>query len=78
MLKEDITLIKRADHLGLVLNSLKSEIICSTSNISDLLLPELPGARIVNPSSACLLGSPIGVVDSVLTWSSRTRFLLCS
>ena len=65
VLKEDITLIRSAHQMGLVLNPSKSEVVCSSSETSDKLLRELPGACIVDPSKAVLLGSPIGDIDSI-------------
>ena len=53
--------------MGLVLNPSKSEVVCSSLKpwSSDKLLRELPGACIVDPSKAVLLGSPIGDIDSI-------------
>ena len=52
-------------HLGLQLNSSKSEIISSDTSIISTLLSSLPGAKEVEPSAAFLLGSPIGDLTSV-------------
>ena len=46
--------------IGLHLNKVKSEIICASPEISDPIASCLPGAKIVDPSEAALLGSPIG------------------
>ena len=43
----------------------KSEVICRDSATRDSILLALPGARVVDPMSATLLGSPIGDVSSV-------------
>ena len=51
--------------IGLHLNKVKSEIICASPEISDPIASCLPGAKIVDPSKATLLGSPIGDMSSV-------------
>ena len=51
--------------VGLRLNKGKSEIICASPDTSDSLLPSLPGAQVVNPANATLLGSSIGDVSSI-------------
>ena len=62
---EDLKAVMEASSLGLTLNVLKSEIITGSSPSRDCLLTVLPGARLVNPSQASLLGSPIGDVNCV-------------
>ena len=47
------------------LNNQKSEIICNDPVTRGTVLVALPGARVVDPSKACLLGSPIGDEESV-------------
>ena len=64
-LLNDIVLTREATQLGLVLNSNKTEIICSDVAFSDRLLQELPGASVIKPSDARLLGSPIGDLETV-------------
>ena len=49
-----------ADDLGLQLNHSKTENVCSNSSTVSTLQSVLPGFRWVEPSEACLLGSPIG------------------
>ena len=60
--------------MGLVLNPSKSEVVCSSSEASDKLLRELPGACIVDPSKAVLLGSPKGDIDSICGYSEKDHF----
>ena len=76
-LLDDIILVKGADQLGLVLNPRKSEIVCSSPDISNRLLQELPGAAIVHPSEASLLGSPVCGLDSV-TGAIQEKYLIPS
>ena len=51
--------------IGLHLNHRKSEVICGDSATREAILSALPGARVVDPMSATLLGSPIGDVGSI-------------
>ena len=51
--------------LGLTLNSSKSEIITRDLSTCAPVLSSLPGARVLDPACATLLGSPIGDPDSV-------------
>ena len=63
---EDIEIIRLMETLGLHLNKSKSEIICSSdSPLCSQMLTYIPGAQVVDPSKATLLGSPIGDLDSV-------------
>ena len=50
--------------IGLHLKNGKSEIICHDPVVRGTILFSLPG-RVVDPSDACFLGSPIGNLDSV-------------
>ena len=43
--------------IGLQLNKGKSEIICVAPDTSDSFLPSLPGAQVVDPTLATLMGS---------------------
>ena len=61
----DLDIIKSAEELGLSLNNSKSEIICHDVTTRETLTRALPGAVVVNPESACLLGSPLGDVSSI-------------
>ena len=59
-----------SDHLGLVLNHSKSEVICYDSHSRNHLSEVSPDFKFVSPATACLLGSPIGdrqAIDSVLS-----------
>ena len=56
----DLSVVKqRAADLGLELNQNKSEVICSNSSARVSILTVFPGTRVVEPSEATLLGSPI-------------------
>ena len=66
MLQHDLELVEQEGaELGLRLNHLKSEVVCSIPDIRNSILSFLPGASVVDPSSATLLGSPIGDVHSI-------------
>ena len=62
---QDLEVISNLKDLGLSLNNQKSEIICEDAFVRSAVLSKLPGARLVSPESACLLGSPIGDVSSI-------------
>ena len=55
---------KGAD-LGLQLNEQKSEVIGANAAAKDDVLSHIPGAMEIDPTSAILLGSPIGDTDSI-------------
>ena len=64
-LEHDVeVLVGGGAEIGLQLNTKKSEIVCPNT---DLLfsLPSLLGSRVVDPTKATLLGSPIGSVLSI-------------
>ena len=63
----DISIIKEAVNIGLVLNSEKSEVIGRVSDGVDQLTCSsvLPGAQSILPSSVCFLESPIGDINHV-------------
>jgi len=61
----DLGVIKSMEEIGLVLNNQKSEIICGDPVSKGTILSSLPGARVVDPSDADLLGSPLGNVNSI-------------
>ena len=61
----DLNVIKAADNLGLSLNFMKCEIICHNDSVRNNLLVALPGAKVVSPERACLLGSPLGDTTSI-------------
>ena len=54
-----------AGELGLLLYHCKSEVICGEHPTADTILSSVPGARMVDPALACLLGSPIGGIPSI-------------
>ena len=56
----DLEVIKTFEELGLSLNNQKSEIICDDPVTRGTIISALPGARVVDPSGATLLGFPIG------------------
>ena len=67
---------KEGARIGLQLNVQKSEIICADSDITGSIQSSLPGALVVEPSSATLLGSPIGDVSSIsATLTIKTNML---
>ena len=51
--------------VGLKLNRSKSEIICNNPTTLDSILSSLPGACVVDPKKATLLGCPIGDLLSI-------------
>ena len=55
---------QEAAELGLRLNQRKSEIICNDSLVPSPILALIPDAAITDPNIACLLGSPIGNIES--------------
>ena len=62
----DLEVFERvAAKLGLLLNHCKSEVICSDQSMRVSILASVPEVRVVDPSDACLLGSPIGDVGSI-------------
>ena len=62
--------------IELQLNVQKSEIICADSDITGSIQSSLPGALVVEPFSATLLGSPIGDVSSIsATLTIKTNML---
>ena len=62
---QDLRHIKLLGEIGLCLNNGKSEIICHDPVARGTILCLLPGARVVEPSVACLLGVPLGCLESV-------------
>ena len=61
----DLEVIREADVLGLTLNNAKSEIICEDHEARGRVITALPGAMVVDPQKACLLGSPMGDVACI-------------
>ena len=64
-LLHDVQVMKDASDLGLSLNAHKCEIISTNMTTCGTLLVSLPGAQLVSPTQASLLGSPIGDDDCV-------------
>ena len=56
---------REAADLGLLLNQHKSEVICEARSTREYILSSIPGASVIASSDACLLGSPVGDIDSV-------------
>ena len=63
----DFNVIKEAEKLGLFLNNSKSEIICVDAVVRGTIITALPGAVVVDPANAYLLGSPIRDLRSIST-----------
>ena len=62
----DLVLFDReAVELGLSLNQQKSEVICEDDHTRAAIQAMFPEARVVSPSEACLLGSPIGYIGTI-------------
>ena len=61
----DLNVIREADVLGLSLNNSKSEIICEDHVARGLVITALPGAMVVDPRNATLLGAPLGDVACI-------------
>ena len=56
----DLKVIESFAEIGLTLNNHKSEIICNDPVTRATIITALPGAHVVDPEKATLLGSPIG------------------
>lgn len=76
-LQHDLELIEsEGAEFGLKLNNCKTEVICNAPDIRNAILPSLPGARVVDPADATLLGSPIGELPSISsTLNAKTHLL---
>ena len=61
----DLEIVHSMEEIGLSLNCGKSEVICREELTCTTILSSLPGAQIIEPSAATLLGSPLGDVESV-------------
>ena len=65
-LRHDLEVVEREGaRMGLQLSREKSEIICDDPDTVNSILQFLPGAQIVDPAKATLLGSPVGDVSSI-------------
>ena len=61
---------------GLRLNRSKSDVTCRDQPTRNSILSPIPGARVVDPQDACLLGSPIDDSGSVSdTFDEKIRLL---
>ena len=60
----DLEVIESLAEVGLCLNSQKSDI-CNNPGTREAINMMLPDARLIDPSSSCLLGSPLGDVDCI-------------
>ena len=56
---------QEAADLGLRLNQHKSEVICEARDTEKYFLSFIPGSSVIASSDACLLGSPIGDIESI-------------
>ena len=56
----DLEVIESFAEIGLILSNQKSEIICNDPVTRDTIITALPGARVIEPARATLLGSPNG------------------
>ena len=65
VLLQDLNVISSPEEIGLSLNSRKSEVVCSDHAVCDRLLPSFPNCLYTDPSSAYLLGSPLGDVACI-------------
>ena len=61
----DLEVIREAEEIGLMLNIGKSEIICHDHSTRGTIITKMPGAQVVDPANATLLGSPLGDVPSI-------------
>ena len=65
-LRHDLEEVERVGaEIGLQLNEGKTEIICLNRDTKESLLLSLPGALVVDPQEATLLGSLIGEVSAI-------------
>lgn len=65
VLSDLATIEERAKELGLKFNQTKSEVICKDDATRDSTLTSYPLIKIIDPSEAILLGSPIGSKSSI-------------
>ena len=76
-IEHDLQVIEEeSSDLGLILNHRKSEIICGDSETHRSLQPLIPGAKLVSPSDATLLGSSVGDIFSISSTISEKTSLL--
>ena len=74
-LRHDLKIVQRfGSKLGLHLNHQKSEVVCTKLVAANPTLSAIPGAQVVDPASATLLGSPIRDTASITSVITTTRF----
>ena len=67
--RHDLEIVERlGSELGLYLNHQKSEVICTKLVAANPILSAIPGAQVVDPASATLLGSPIRDTASIISF----------
>ena len=57
---QDLEVMKSVEDIGLTLNLSKCEIITQDHTTFETILSSIPGAQLVDPAYATLLGSPLG------------------
>ena len=57
---QDLEVVREAEQIGLKLNLSKCEIITQDHTTLGTILSSIPGAQVVDPANATLLGSPLG------------------
>ena len=67
-IRYDLEIVQRVGtELGLQLNRQKSEVISTNPATASPILSAIPGAQVLDPANATLLGSPIGDVASIMS-----------
>ena len=74
-LRDDLQTALCLDSLGLSLNTSKLEIIAHNTTTYDILVSSIPNYHYVHPSSASLLGSPLGDLDCLYFHSCYFQLL---
>ena len=64
-IEHDLEVIESLAEVDLCLNTQKSEIIYNNPVMSEAINMMLPGIQLIDPSSSCLLSSPLGDVDCI-------------
>ena len=72
-LQRDLLTVRSMEEIGLCLNCAKSEIICNSVMTANSVLSFLPGAQVIKPASATLLGSPLGGEECVSTCTALEK-----
>ena len=77
VVRRDLEVVNREGaELGLQLNEQKSEVVGANPAAREAVLRYIPGAMEIDPTSAVLLGSPIGDTDSISDAISQKLQLL--